>query len=248
MYSALLIDDEPWALLALKNSIVWSDFSITEVMSTSDAHMALKLMAESAPDIVISDICMPEISGLQLLEYADKHMEDTSFIFVTGYSDFEYAQKALKHGAFDYLLKPVDRNELAETLRGLIAKLEHRQKAAKIMRAYAVNSSAYKNKVFSEIIDYVDMHFRENLTLDLLNEQFHLNRTYISDLFKKHTGKSFSRYLNELRVRYACDLLTITPLPVQDVAHQSGYRDYSSFIRIFKKLMQMTPAEYRGQA
>lgn len=247
MYRVLLIDDEPWALLALKNSIKWSDFSIDEILTASDPRTALHLMATTSPAIVISDICMPEISGLQLLEYAVKHMPETKFIFVSGYSDFEYAKQALRHGAFDYLLKPINSEELSAALQSLITSLNSRRKTAKIMKEYSVNETQYKSKTFIELVDYVDKHFRENLTLDYLNIQFHLNRTYISDLFKKHTGKSFTQYLNELRIRYACDLLLITPLSVQEIAMQAGYKDYLSFVRIFKKIMSTTPVEYRGK-
>lgn len=117
MYSVVLIDDEQWVMEDLKTLADWESLGFRIAGEANDAETAKKVIAEQKPDLVISDIRMPELSGIQLLEsYKDSDVKFKT-VFVTAYGKFEYAQKALQLGAFGYLLKPVDPSELEETLK-----------------------------------------------------------------------------------------------------------------------------------
>ncbi|MDQ0886313.1 two-component system response regulator YesN [Paenibacillus sp. V4I9] len=129
MYSVLIVDDEPWVANGLKALIDWENLGYTVIGEAHDGVQAMAAIEEKEPDVVISDIRMPGFNGIQLLERIRLQGLQTKVILISGYAEFEYAQKALRLGAFDYLLKPVDRNKLTETLLRLKTKLADKHKA-----------------------------------------------------------------------------------------------------------------------
>ena len=102
-----------------------------------------------------------------------------------------------------------------------------------------------RSEAFLEVLQYVNGHYHENLTLQVLADEFFMNRNYIGQLFIKHVSKSFTDYLAELRVRHACELLKNSNLPIQRVGERVGYPDAYYFSKIFKKIVKKTPREYR---
>jgi AraC-like DNA-binding protein len=95
------------------------------------------------------------------------------------------------------------------------------------------------------ILHYVHRHYRDDLTLSSVSDSFHLNATYLSLLFKKHTGQTFMNHLHELRIRHSCALLQSTELSVVDIAAEVGYGSYNAFTRMFKQVRGVAPSEYR---
>lgn len=124
MYSVLLIDDESWVMEDLKLLIDWEALGFTIIGGASNAEDAKMLIAEKKPDVVISDIRMPGLSGIQLLEEFEGSNNKFKTIFVTAYGKFEYAKRALELGAFGYLLKPVEPEELSKSLTKLKVTLD----------------------------------------------------------------------------------------------------------------------------
>lgn len=247
MYSLLLIDDEPWALRGLQGSCNWEKYGFCQVDSTSNSQEALNLLQERTPNLVISDIRMPDLTGIELLKFSKSKNLGCEFVFVSGFSEFEYAQDAVNNGAYAYLLKPIDVEALENVVQGVCQKFEEKgQRSADKPYEQDLLTSGYLNQNFIDLLDYVNGHFSENLTLPFLSSKYHLNQTYISDLFRKATGKPFSKYLTELRINHACTLLKVSHLPIQEVARRAGYREYCNFVRAFKQVMNITPAKYRN--
>ena len=102
-----------------------------------------------------------------------------------------------------------------------------------------------KNQTFKPILQYVTENYRRDLSLQDLADQFFMNPSYISQLFKKEVGETFTAYVARLRVAQACELLERGDSTVQDIAEKIGYRDYFYFTRLFKKLTGQTPTQYR---
>ncbi|MDQ6417907.1 helix-turn-helix domain-containing protein [Paenibacillus sp. LHD-117] len=111
--------------------------------------------------------------------------------------------------------------------------------------AKATGTAQVRNRSFKAILDYVERHYRDELSISALSEQFNVNANYISQLFRKETGTTFTQYVTELRVAHACRLLTETDLPINEIAEKSGYSDYFYFTRIFKRAKGTTPSGYR---
>lgn len=124
MFKVLLVDDEPFVTKALKMLINWENFGYNICGEASNGEKAIKLIEEEKPDIVITDIRMPKIDGLQLIKYSIEKLNiNTKFIILSGYEDFKYAQQAIRYGVKDYLLKPIDEDELVKRLRKLLLEL-----------------------------------------------------------------------------------------------------------------------------
>ncbi|NLK87869.1 MAG: response regulator [Clostridiaceae bacterium] len=125
MYKAFAVDDEPSVIEGIKIMIPWSELDFELCGTASDAADALASIQEQRPHLLISDIRMPHLSGLELVNEARKLDFDLEFILLTGYSDFSYIQQAMRNQVFDYLLKPLDRDEMISVLHKVKVKLDN---------------------------------------------------------------------------------------------------------------------------
>ncbi len=124
MYKVLLVDDEPWSLISLKNSFHWENHGFVIAASTTNPLEAYEILRTDAIDVTFLDIRMPDVSGFDLIKLAKDEGIKTEFVLVSGFADFHYAQQAIKEGVFDYCLKPVDEDKTDELLIRLSEKLK----------------------------------------------------------------------------------------------------------------------------
>lgn len=127
LYKLMIVDDEIWVIRGLLKTIPWKELGFEVVYHTTDSDSAKENIALLRPDAVISDIRMASLTGLDLLEYASKLEEPPAFILISAYEEFEYAHKALKLGAFDYLIKPVKKSDMIHVLEKLKAVLDEKK-------------------------------------------------------------------------------------------------------------------------
>ncbi|MGP0584052.1 response regulator transcription factor [Paenibacillus timonensis] len=230
----LTVDDEPLILSGLVKIIREAAPVGTEVREALNAYEALALMKDYMPDVTITDLNMPEKNGFELIEEARQGGCCDRFIILTGYDEFEYVRKALRAGVVDYLLKPIDKNEIASLLERVRGELPNE------------SDSEYPCHV-KRILAYMETHFRKDLSLDHLAGRMNLHPNYISSLFKKETGHTFVNYLNKLRIQEAQTLLVAKrELPVSAVGQQVGYDNKHYFTKVFKKYTGTTPGAYRN--
>ena len=232
MYHVFLADDEPWALMTLKNMIEWSDYGFAVSGEAEDGEQALARINRTAPDLIISDIRMPGMDGLALLQTIRDSGLRAEVLLVSGYTDFEYARKALQFGCAGYLVKPVEEKELTEYL-------------VKIKQRLDENKAAGEGKAGG--VKYIQEHYAQALTLQVLSGEFKMSESYISSLIKKRTGKGFSEHLMEIRIRKAQEYLRTTNDSIETIAERVGYPDYFYFTKVYKKATGISPAAYRRQ-
>ncbi len=127
MYRVIIADDEPWVVYSLVHSINWESLDFTICSTADNGPRALEACLMHQPDLLVSDIRMPGMDGLELLETLRKQIPDIEVIFITGYAEFDYAQRAVRHGAADYLVKQVSANQLTETLERLRERLDQKK-------------------------------------------------------------------------------------------------------------------------
>jgi two-component system response regulator YesN len=469
MYKVLIVDDEGWVVESLKDLVEWERYGFEVVGQAANGGEALEVIRQLHPDVVFTDIRMPEINGLELIRRVKSLPDPIHFVVVSGYAEFAYAQKALSYGAVAYCLKPFDEIEIAGVLtklagmlgnarptpadalqqlldetdsdaqarlledlrkegfadwieRGIVpvvaigtGELPHpggrvvrlktgtaktayllgEQQAeaargkwlmsmptdlagigigetvtswtdiqgaiesadmwahqffiigkpgvytpiplkntelnermmelssaigdkdskavvsafdrietlfaegslsilhafkvynmsisflfklgrtenilysheqllksfahvndmmaelkalgARYLRQSDIPSLETKNQTFNAILQFVTENYRNDLSLQDLSDQFFMNPSYISQLFKKEAGETFTAYVAKLRIAFACELLENSRDSIQEIAEKIGYHDYFYFTRLFKKLIGMTPTQYRGQ-
>jgi two-component system, response regulator YesN len=468
MHKVLIVDDESWVVESLKDLVDWKSYGFEVVAQAYNGVDALEAMRKHQPDIVFTDIRMPEMNGLELLQRGKSLPFPIHFVVVSGYAEFAYAQKAISYGAMAYCLKPFDEMEISgillklsktldaakpsidsslihlledpsaenqlklqnelkkydlkdwstsgiavivsvgskllpdiqerviklkigtsktayllnsrqvEALRrkwtdrfpagvmgiGVSEKItdlkeiktaitnadllahqffvtkengayyqqafkhnelnqqmmemsdavrdkdnkavhqifEHiealfKEKALTIQHAFQVynmtvsflfklgqtenilysyeqllhsykhvydmldglrslakrylknsdsSSVETKNQAFNSILQFVTLNFRQDISLQNLSDQFFMNPSYISQLFKKEVGTTFTAYIAKLRINYACELLDKDERSIHEIAEQIGYHDYFYFTRLFKKVTGKTPSQYRN--
>lgn len=239
-YTAFLVDNEAWALVYLERSLSWEANGFTLLGSSTNSVEALDTILRLEPDVVITDIRMPELSGLELMERAHRAGAVCEFVFLSGFPEFSYAQEAVRLGAFEYCLKPISPQQGNELLGRLRERLAARKGPA--ARPPARLSG---NETLDRILQYIQEHYQEKLRLKDIADRFYLSPGYCSALFSKHLGKTFPEYLTELRVRLACRLLAETHLSIHEIAAQTGIDDSFYFSKVFKRAMGVTPGRYR---
>lgn len=155
MYQILLVDDEFFYREALKNTISWETYGCTICAEANNGQAGLEKAKELRPDIVLADVSMPYMDGLQMIEAIQKVLPDTVFAIVTGYSEFEYARRGMELGVKYFVLKPVDDKELVKSIRQMVEDLDARRKRTNEYKSlrYWANKNVHSNqRNFLEII------------------------------------------------------------------------------------------------
>ncbi|MDF2801985.1 MAG: two component transcriptional regulator, AraC family [Anaerocolumna sp.] len=124
MYQVMIIDDEMIVREGIRNLIPWEDYNFEICQEGIDGKDGLKKVLDYAPDLVLVDVKMPGLSGIELIREAKKSGFEGKFIILTGYSDFEFAKSAISLGVRAYLLKPIDEDELIENVKEVVAELD----------------------------------------------------------------------------------------------------------------------------
>ena len=216
----------------------------------------LEKIRETNPDIVVVDINMPVKDGLSMLEDS---IEEYGYdaVIVSGYSDFEYARKAIRLGVTEYLLKPVNFNELYDALRKIkdkqqaAARLRHELKQLDmekrklgILDEPETGDSPEGNRHVEYMMDCIRNHYSSHLSLTDISEQCGMSCTYLNSKFKSFTGYTFNDYLNRYRMQKAVDLLKENKYKVYEIADLVGFSDYKYFIKVFKKYVGCSPVKF----
>lgn len=208
MYKVLIADDEPWVAFGLKKLIDWESLGFTVTGEVTNGIKALAFISEMKPEVILSDIRMPGLNGLQLLERLREMQMDCHVILISGYAEFGYAQQAIRLGAYDYLLKQIDKVKLTETLTRLKKSLDEKKKSNQVIdlllddlfELFEPDSNVkMQNFLFNRGTEWKDPHFRfisclyeHKSTVDLIRKQI-TDQGYKCIQF--HTGQYKQSYL-----------------------------------------------------
>ena len=235
----LLADDERGiaeglSILLMQMGQPWEIVGIAE-----DGEEAIRMVHHLDPDLVITDVRMPVMDGLEMIRRLTEEGARCRFIILSGYADFAYAQQAMKLGVRAYVTKPVDEDELAQAILSLLAEKDGEAQAD------PPPAPGPKQDTFDRLLEYVREHFNEDITQQELSERFFLNPVYISQLFRKRTGMTYQNYLTRLRIDRARRYLEETDLMVYEISELVGYSDTAYFSRVFEKTAGIRPTDYR---
>ncbi|MFC5402721.1 response regulator [Cohnella soli] len=153
MFNVLLVDDEPFIVDSMFNMLERSDRNELLLWKATSAPEAIEIMQENRIDILITDVRMPGMNGIELVERVKKHWRNCKVIFLSGYSDYEYLQSALRHDAFDYLLKPVDDDTILDTLQRGILEIETELQTLDVMARAELQLQKAQNLLQKEFVE-----------------------------------------------------------------------------------------------
>ena len=232
-FHVCIVDDEPWAAVDAQHSVDWGRFGFKFTRHYSSPAEALNEIPRMRYSLILVDIRMPGMDGLELIRRLKEKQVDAHFAILSGYSDFEYARTAIRLGVQNYFVKPLEPEEIYQLSRELLTDQP---------QLPAIDPQ------FSEILEYIDLHASEKLRLEDVADSLGYNKNYICHLFQKHIGQTYVQYLTQRRLENARRLLTDTALPIAEIALRCGFSDNTYFNRVFKRATNRTPAEYRRGA
>lgn len=248
----LIVDDEPRTRLGIQKTIAAWSAGRHRIECAASGEEALAFVNENTTHVLITDIRMPDIDGLQMLQrLVTTSKQMPVVIVISGFAKFEYAKKALQLGVFEYLLKPLDRTVLVETVQKALEldsgrqRLDVMEKLVDPKLLEAGSGEARYSEAIREAVAYINNHMHENISVKHLADKLHMNASYFSVLFKEQTGISFSDYMKRIRMQKAKELLLTTRLPIWVIAEKIGYQTDKYFIRVFKENEGISPGQYR---
>ncbi len=339
MYRIVVIDDEYIVVEGIKAIIKKRGMDCEVVGSATDGIDGLEIIRCTRPDVVITDIRMPGLDGLSLIEMAKEELPETRFVVISGYTEFEYAKRAISLGVKGYIDKPITIEKLEEVISKLeeedVSKgtdsiildrymgnmmdaiirenqemlLRECEEYLKRLKSNEEYLTIYKKDCFrllcvvlevfadqkrnheewmhvsymeierlhgidevkvyirrvigriagtletervgsnhcivNKLLQYIGNNYNKDIGLNELAEEVGMNPTYLCILFKEEVGMSYVKYLTNLRVNRAKELLK-EGYKVSDVSELVGYNNYRYFSDIFKKHIGKTPNEYKG--
>lgn len=243
----VVIDDEPKIRKGLERHlsmhIGWN------VKTFENPESALEYLYMHEVDVVITDIRMPEMSGLDMIERLRKVNPKIAIIILSGYSRFDYAQRAIELGVRKYMTKPTDPEELTEVLEGIQEECLETAKdlKRKVLWPEECDGSNMNNLLVLKAMEYMNRNYSSRVTLKSVAEILYISPNYLSELFSKTTGVRFSDYLQQIRMEKAKILLKDVSYRISDITEMVGFTDSRYFSSSFKKVCGMTPKEYRNQ-
>jgi two-component system, response regulator YesN len=250
--SVLVVDDEYNSRMGVSFLIEKWSKGQCEVMTAENGQEALKILEDSSFDLLITDIKMPVMTGIELLEELRSKGNEIASILLTGFAEFEYAKRGLQLGAIDYLMKPIQQEKLIIAVEKAM-ELNMNKKKTRISRLYYESTAKEfleenpkgDNEVIESAMHYINTNLHTPLAIKDVAKHVHLNPSYFSVLFKDKKGVTFSDFVTRIRIKKAKELLFLTDLGIDDISEQVGYQTTSYFIRIFKKFESVTPKKYR---
>lgn len=153
MYKLLIVDDEEWIRSGIATTISWERYEIQVIGCAVDGKEAVSMIQVTKPDIVITDIVMPQMDGVQLAGWVQENQPDIKVIILSGYDEFSYAREAMRRGACDYLLKPVEESALVDTVRKALGELEQERGKQQKAVQYETSLVGLKELFFMKLLD-----------------------------------------------------------------------------------------------
>ena len=246
MYKVALIDDEHIIVEGLRRVLPWEKMGCSVVGTASDGVSGLALIREKKPDILFTDIRMPNMDGLTMLAAVRSEFPRMQISVLTAFRDFDYAQRAMHLGACRYLLKPSKMDELNEAVREMIRRLDALPNAQE-GQAGEKGVGEASSFVVRAALSYMQAHCTEKLSLGDVADHVYVSQWHLSKLINKDTGQSFFDLLSSMRIERAKVLLATTNMKLSTIAMEIGYNEPNYFSHVFRKLEGITPKEYRNR-
>ncbi|SCX07731.1 two-component system, response regulator YesN [Lachnospiraceae bacterium YSD2013] len=250
MTSVMIVDDEKYVRMGIKEETDWALIGCEVVAEAANGEEALEKAEATRPDLVISDIRMPKMDGIELAEKLIEKYPSIKVIFLTAYNEFEYARQAVRIGVSDYLLKPFKDGELEASVQRLLHLHPNTPASVKELENTLIplkDKAEISNRYVQTALTYIEEHFADlDFSIGKLADSMGVSEGHISRLFKSETDVGINNYLTRYRIRKAMDYLKDVQVKVYEVAEKVGYQDIAYFSNTFKKLVGKSPSDYQS--
>lgn len=236
MYKIIIVDDEVLIRNGLRNYFPWESVGFEVVASFENGKLALDYINENRVDVMITDIKMPFMDGLELASLVHENYPDLTTIFLTGHRDFDYAQKAIKYNVKRYIVKPTKYNELFKIFTELRDELDKKHTAHQ--------EQGYYNDIVNQVKTYVIANLKD-ANLNSAATYVNITPSYLSKIFTKYSDLSFLSFMQEAKMEKAKYYLTQTNMKTYEISESLGYATPKNFTRTFRNYVGFSPRDYR---
>ena len=245
MLKILIVDDDMNYRYAIREIIDWSALGFQIVDEAINGSQALRKLRTQQVDLVITDMSMPLMNGVDFIKKAKEEFPEMIFIALSAYDDFKFVRESLREGALDYILKfEMNQAQVEEVVLHAKAILTERKR--KEERFQILNNDMIQSVEIRRALVYLHENYQKNITLQTIADYIGLNKNYFSNLFKAETGENFVRYLNRLRIRKAVEILEEErKVKNYEIAERIGYQNVNYLSKMFKEVMGITIEEYK---
>ena len=242
MWRVIAADDEGYIREALQKLMDWKKMGCILEAVVSDGQALIDRIRQESPDIVITDIQMPGLDGMEVCRFVYETCLKTQVILLTAHSEFTYARAAIKYDACAYVLKVSIMDELPGAVEKAVKELER-------LRREAVQEEQKERKepgtLYLQMEQYIEQNFQSKFSLEDIAEALHANGSYLSRLYKTKTGKYLFDAILDRRIDAAKDYLLRTDMKVYEISEAVGIEDSGYFSKMFKKKIGVLPKEFR---
>lgn len=248
-FTLIIVDDEKSIRDGLSNYIEWESLGYKVLGCFEDGKEAEKFIINNHVDVLLTDIKMAEVSGLELAENLLRKDIRTKVVIMSGYKDFNYARKAIKLNVHDYLLKPIEIETIKEVFSSLYTIMIDSPKDRDIpaMTVDEEDKTEYSELVIKKSIQYINENYHKDISLDDVAGYVFLSPVYFCRFFKDETQINFLTYLTDIRMKKAAEILKKREHKISEVSALVGYKNTKYFTRVFKKHYGIVPSEYLKQ-
>lgn len=251
MLTLLIVEDEHIIRKGLAYTIDWAELGCHVIGEAANGAEGLEKIDALRPDWVLTDICMPRMSGLEMLSRACELYPFYSVV-LTGYAEFDYVLQAMRLNAVDYLLKPIDEEKLRLAVGKVRALVEKERKLRALERGapQAARPSdvalvkSTQNYYINRALTIIRERYAQRLTLPGIAEELNVSESYLVRKFKETTSTTFLDYLNRYRISKAIDLLREGCFRVGEIAEMTGFGQYKQLCTVFRRYIGVAPTQF----
>lgn len=253
MYKLLIVDDETQILEGMKYTLNWAKYGVDEIETALSYGEAVEKAVKMKPDIGLFDVCIGDKRGYDIINELNALQLKTVYIMISGFNEFGYAQKAIRCGARDYLLKPVEREKLQPIVEKIIVQDLHgtleniSSNPVETDPVLGVRYDSLSNLV-NRILIIVKSEYNQGMNLKTVADKFKMNSTYLGQIFLKETHLKFSEYLMVYRLLCAHDMILGTDKKISYIADSVGFSNANYFYMRFHDFFNLSPLDLRERA
>lgn len=257
----MVVEDEQLVSRGIILTTDWQKMGCEVVAQAANGLEGDEMARKLSPDIIITDVRMPGMDGIEMMRKIRARDSGPEFIVISGYSEFEYARSAIQLGVSDFLVKPIEDGELEKAIARARQAIYNKHMVATYRKSAALPESGRMQLLeecsvsparfddidyVSRAVRYVADNYESDISIRSAADRLYISESYLSRLFKVKMGKTFGDYLTYFRIKKACSLLKDPDTKIYKIAQLVGYKDQRYFSVIFKKLVGMTPKEFRN--
>ncbi len=237
MWNILIADDEMIERQGMESLLLRRGLPM-QIYHAADGEEALVILEKEKIDILITDVKMPRLNGLELCRRIRQTDQQLFIIMQSAYDDFAFMRQAIQMHVDDYILKPITISEFDMTIDKAMAAIGE-------SRSAEPETLTREGKIVKEVLGLIEEHYGENIGLEWIADQVRLSAGYLSGLFKTEYGQGITQYLIAYRMEKAKQLLCNTNLRIGEVAERVGYPNQSYFCQQFRRYHGITPNSIR---